>query len=180
MTIRRPTLKEARRLYSNITQLSFETEDKTYIPAIKEGLGANETSIVSDKEDLLNNFKFEESSNICSTNETPDEKLKSSESESEVVGTSTELHVASQSGDVHQVLELLEHGLDPCVKDERGRTPYMLAKDKEVRNTFRRFMALNMDKWDWHAAKVPSALTKEMEESQAAKQVVCYLSYIGF
>jgi hypothetical protein len=32
-------------------------------------------------------------------------------------------------------------------------------------------MAQNLDKWDWHAADVPSALTKEMEESQAAKQV---------
>ncbi|KAK2631874.1 hypothetical protein EUGRSUZ_L02337 [Eucalyptus grandis] len=55
-------------------------------------------------------------------------------------------------------------------KDERGRTPYMLASEREVRNVYRRFMASNHDKWDWHAAKVPSALTKEMEESQAAKQ----------
>ena len=45
------------------------------------------------------------------------------------------------------------------------------AAEKEVRNTFRRFMALNPDKWDWQTAKVPSPLTKEMEESQSAKQV---------
>nr|GEY45394.1 ankyrin repeat and zinc finger domain-containing protein 1 [Tanacetum cinerariifolium] len=45
----------------------------------------------------------------------------------------------------------------------------------ECRKSFRttrtrRFMALNLDKWDSQAAKVPSPLTKEMEESQNAKQ----------
>lgn len=33
-------------------------------------------------------------------------------------------------------------------------------------------MASNLEKWNWHDAKVPSPLTKEMEESQAAKQVL--------
>ena len=98
----------------------------------------------------------------------------SSESDSEVVCTSTPLHEAAQTGDAQKVLELLELGLDPCVKDQRGRTPYMLANEKEVRNIFRRFMASNPDKWDWNSAKVPSALTKEMEESQAAKQVFLF------
>jgi hypothetical protein len=84
----------------------------------------------------------------------------------------TPLHLAAKSGDATRTLELLEQGLNPCTRDERGKTPYMLATDKEVRNTFRRFMALNIDRWDWHAANVPSVLTKEMEESQAAKQVV--------
>ncbi|KAK8957238.1 hypothetical protein KSP39_PZI000852 [Platanthera zijinensis] len=46
----------------------------------------------------------------------------------------------------------------------------MLAREKEVRNTFRRFMAENLDRWDWQAAHVPSPLTKEVEESQAVKQ----------
>ncbi|GJN01994.1 hypothetical protein PR202_ga19304 [Eleusine coracana subsp. coracana] len=99
LTVHRPTLKEAKRIYSNLTQLYYELE--------------------------------------CSTTE---ETLTNVES------------------------------LDPCIRDARGKTPYLLASDKEVRNTFRRFMALNLDRWDWHAADVPSALTKEMEESQAAKQ----------
>lgn len=90
-----------------------------------------------------------------------------------VTGTSTPLHEAAKSGDCERVGKLLEEGMDPCAKDERGRPPYMLANDKEVRNTFRRFMASNLEKWNWHDAKVPSALTKEMEESQAAKQVLC-------
>jgi hypothetical protein len=87
----------------------------------------------------------------------------------------TPLHLAAKSGDATRTLELLEQGLNPCIRDERGKTAYMLAIDKEVRNTFRRFMALNLDKWEWHVANVPSALTKEMEESQAAKQVKCFV-----
>nr|GEV45625.1 ankyrin repeat and zinc finger domain-containing protein 1-like isoform X1 [Tanacetum cinerariifolium] len=80
------------------------------------------------------------------------------------------LHEAARVGNAEKVLELLEQGFDPCVIDERGRTPYRLATEKEVRNTFRRFKALNLDKWDWQTAKVPSSLTKEMEKSHNAKQ----------
>ncbi|KAM0009649.1 putative ankyrin repeat-containing domain-containing protein [Helianthus debilis subsp. tardiflorus] len=80
------------------------------------------------------------------------------------------LHEAAKTGNAEKVLELLEQGSDPCVIDERGRTAYRLTAGKEVRNTFRRFMALNPDTWDWQAAKVPSPLTKEMEESQNVKQ----------
>lgn len=94
-----------------------------------------------------------------------------SREDADAVRMSTPLHEAARSDNAQKVLELLEQGLDPCIKDERGQTPYMLASEKEVRNTFRRFMASNLEKWDWQAAKVPSALTKEMEESQAAKQV---------
>ena len=90
----------------------------------------------------------------------------------EIVRMSLPLHEAAKAGNADKVLELLEQGLDPCVLDERGRTPYRLAEGKEVRNTFRRFMALNMDKWDWRAAKVPSPLTKETEVSQNIKQVI--------
>ncbi|KAL6973618.1 hypothetical protein U1Q18_027803, partial [Sarracenia purpurea var. burkii] len=90
--------------------------------------------------------------------------------ENEVFSTSTPLHEAAKSGDAQKVLELLEQGFDPRINDELGRTPYILTIEKEVRDAFRRFMASNLDKWDWRAAKVPSALTKEMEESQAAKR----------
>ncbi|KAJ0478870.1 hypothetical protein HanHA300_Chr00c0259g0737301 [Helianthus annuus] len=78
---------------------------------------------------------------------------------------------ASKAGNAEKVLEPPEQGSDPCVIDERGRTAYRFTAGKEVRNTFRHFMALNPDTWDWKAAKVPSPLTKEMEESQNVKQV---------
>ncbi|CAK8542241.1 unnamed protein product [Lathyrus sativus] len=176
MIVRRPTLREAKRVYGQLTLVSYEADEKEILQSdqqeavppirIAKRTGATPASKV-DMAGLDKNNKAEASSSNQN-----DEPLISSndESENELSGKSTPLHQAAQSADSQKVTELLEQGLDPCIKDERGRTPYMLAPDKEVRNTFRRFMASNPDKWDWNAAKVPSALTKEMEESQAAKQ----------
>ncbi|KAL5213799.1 hypothetical protein ABZP36_002951 [Zizania latifolia] len=168
LTVHRPTLKEAKRVYTNLTQLSYEIEclrmDEVLPHAEKvtsfgHSKEAKQKKIMDHKDSISvsslsldSSNKHEETSIPLSNNET------------------TPLHEAAKSGNAQQTLELLEQGLDPCIKDARGKTPYMLALDKEVRNTFRRFMALNLDKWDWHAADVPSALTKEMEESQTAKQ----------
>ncbi|MFQ6625465.1 hypothetical protein Gotur_006021 [Gossypium turneri] len=173
LTVRRPTLKEVKRIYSQLTQVSYEVEEKEIPPSTKEDMllssSTNDNGNLDPcKEELGNDLNCRDSSKSPSINVKSD--TISSESDSEVVCTSTPLHEAAQSGDAQKVLELLEQGLDPCIKDQRGRTPYMLANEKEVRNTFRRFMASNLEKWDWNAAKVPSALTKEMEESQAAKQ----------
>ncbi|KAI9079899.1 hypothetical protein K1719_038145 [Acacia pycnantha] len=167
LTVRRPTLREAKRVYNQLTQVSYEAE---------EDLGSTPITVRNANPGIdkvaFTNLDSKDKSEACSSKQDNIELLISSASESEdgIVGKSTPLHEASQSGDSHKVLELLEQDMDPSIKDERGRTPYMLAHDKEVRNTFRRFMASNLEKWDWHAAKVPSALTKEMEESQAAKQ----------
>jgi hypothetical protein len=163
LTVHRPTLKEAKRVYSNLTQLYYDTECSIMaevLPHVENvtnfevSTEAKEEIIVAPKEPMLDSLNPHEAMNIPLSN-----------------NATTPLHEAAKAGNIEQTLELLEQGLDPCVKDERGKTPYVLASDKEVRNTFRRFMALNLDKWDWHAADVPSALTKEMEESQAAKQV---------
>ncbi|KAL5058415.1 hypothetical protein RYX36_030019 [Vicia faba] len=176
MIVRRPTLREAKRVYGQLTLVSYEADEKEIlqcnqqdaVPPIRiaKGNGAPPASKV-DMAGLDKNNKAK----AGSSNQN-DEPLISSndESENDLSSKSTPLHQAAQSADSQKVMELLEQGLDPCIKDERGQTPYMLALDKEVRNTFRRFMASNPDKWDWNAAKVPSALTKEMEESQAAKQ----------
>ncbi|KAM7508734.1 hypothetical protein LguiA_019187 [Lonicera macranthoides] len=168
LTVRRPTFKEARRIFNLLTQISYEPDEEVK-PIIKEDPQSSPSILSgSHKEDPRDNLGSKENNESVKKLE---KKLSiSSESESQVAITSTPLHEAAKSGNVEKVLELLEEGSDPCIKDERGRTPYMLAPDKEVRNAFRRFMALNLDKWDWHAANVPSALTKEMEESQAAKQ----------
>ncbi|KAM0891168.1 hypothetical protein ACQ4PT_026568 [Festuca glaucescens] len=161
LTVHRPTLKEAKRVYSNLTQLYYETE----------------CSIMAEVLPHVENVtKFEQSTEAKEEIMTPKEPMLDSLNTHEAMAipvsnnTTTPLHEAAKAGNIEQIMELLKQGLDPCVKDERGKTPYLLASDKEVRNTFRRFMALNIDKWDWHAADVPSALTKEMEESQAAKQ----------
>lgn len=184
LTVQRPTFKETQRIYKQLTQVAYEVDEKDISSCSNQELNLSADSITSNnapssnKEDLEDNLDFKKTSDALSCKK-PGEQCMSSESENEVIGKSTALHEAAQSGNVQKVLELLEQGLDPCIKDERGRTPYMLADDKEVRNAFRRFMASNLNKWDWHAAKVPSALTKEMEESQAAKQVLfCFFSII--
>lgn len=163
-------MKEAKRLYNLLTQVS----DEEIMPITKEEskIRASITTdgcLESRKEDLRDILDSRESTEAFSGVQKLENLSISSESESE--RTSTLLHEAARSNNAQKILELLEQGLDPCIKDERGRTPYILATEKEVRNTFRRYMASNLDKWDWNAAKVPSALTKEMEESQNAKQV---------
>ncbi|KAK9103521.1 hypothetical protein Sjap_020775 [Stephania japonica] len=168
-TVRRPTFKEAKRIYNFLTNLTYEIVEE-HSPSLKNestsngtedgNLGSNEQLADSlDCKEVTVERQIVESLNALSTSD-----------ESNVLGTWTPIHEAAMSNNAQWTLELLEQGLDPCIKDERGRTPYMLATEKEVRSTFRRFMASNPDKWDWQAAKVPSALTKELEESQAAKQ----------
>ncbi|KAK7394883.1 hypothetical protein VNO78_15424 [Psophocarpus tetragonolobus] len=175
LSVRRPTLREAKRVYSQLTQVTYEADEKEVLQSIQEDLVSIHISKIKgsssctkrDMVELDDKDKAEACSSI-QNDQLPDSS--NGESENDLSGKSTLLHQAAQSDDSVKVLELLEQGWDPCIKDERGRTPYMLAHDKEVRNTFRRFMASNLEKWDWHAAKVPSALTKEMEESQAVKQ----------
>ncbi|KAL1543447.1 ankyrin repeat and zinc finger domain-containing protein 1-like isoform X2 [Salvia divinorum] len=176
LTVRRPTLKEARRIYSFLVQVSSEIIEETTPDTKEESLSSvksgnhnyTESSGLKSKEDA-EDTKVAEASSLVTQMDGLSVSFESKDVLN-AVGISTPLHEAAKSGNVQKVLELLEQSTDPCIKDERGQTPYMLASDKEVRNTFRRFMASNMEKWDWHAAKVPSPLTKEMEESQATKQ----------
>ena len=158
----------------NDEQIKSSTPTNTRKEAYLPDSLASDGQVESMKMDTGENLDNQEITDICGViNKLENVHASSSpESESEIVCASTPLHEAAKTGNSQEVLELLEQGLDPCIKDELGRTPYMLATEKEVRNTFRRFMALNLDKWDWYVAKVPSALTKEMEESQAIKQVM--------
>ncbi|KAL3348910.1 hypothetical protein AABB24_022196 [Solanum stoloniferum] len=171
LTVRRPTYKEARRIYGLLTQVSFEVNEEI-APACAEVslLSASDLSSKCNEamEVLKESLETKEVTKASSSVMPSPNAIISSDNDT--VGTSTPLHEAAKCGDSEKVFELLEQGIDPCLKDERGRTPYMVATEKEVRNAFRRFMASNPDKWDWNAAKVPSALTKEMEETQAAKQ----------
>ncbi|TKY85541.1 hypothetical protein EX895_005703 [Sporisorium graminicola] len=59
--------------------------------------------------------------------------------------------------------------------DSFHRTAYDLCSTKEVRNVFRKMMAEHPDHFDWGGmsaggARVPSALTEEMQDNQVAKQ----------
>ncbi|XP_006307077.2 ankyrin repeat and zinc finger domain-containing protein 1 isoform X1 [Capsella rubella] len=167
-TIRRPTFKESQRIYNQLTQIAYVTE-QIFVNQ-PEDTKAN-TVVQTHYEDSGETSRKDERDETSSTTIILEEPNRMEENLGDgVTGTSTPLHEAAKSGDSERVLELLDEGMDPCAKDERGRTPYLLANEKEVRNTFRRFMASNLEKWNWHDANVPSPLTKEMEESQAAKQ----------
>ena len=50
-----------------------------------------------------------------------------------------------------------------------GQVAYVVAKDKAVRDAFRRFMAQHPSSYDYGAAKVPSPLTEEMERERKEK-----------
>ncbi|KAI3504340.1 hypothetical protein L1887_32933 [Cichorium endivia] len=149
LTVKRPTFKEGQRLYKILTQISIEPNQET-IPIIKK-----DPTFTLEKENPKNNSKHD--------------KIYEDGFVKKADYIFLPLHEAAKSGNVDKVMELLEEGLDPCVLDERGRAPYTVAVNKEVRNVFRRFMAMNFEKWDWEVAKVPSPLTKEMEEFQAKK-----------
>ncbi|KAK9147605.1 hypothetical protein Scep_006362 [Stephania cephalantha] len=171
-TVRRPTFKEAKRIYYHLTNLTYEVVEE-HPPSLKIELTSNGTEggNLGSGEQLADFVDCKEVRVEHQIVESFDALSTSDEiHENNVLGTWTPLHEAAMSSNAQWTLELLEQGLDPCIKDERGRTPYMLATEKEVRNSFRRFMASNLDKWDWQAAKVPSPLTKDLEESQAAKQ----------
>ena len=50
-----------------------------------------------------------------------------------------------------------------------GRVPYSVAKEKEVRDVFRRFMAQFPAAYDYGAAQIPSPLTETMEKERKEK-----------
>ncbi|KAJ0974590.1 hypothetical protein J5N97_016555 [Dioscorea zingiberensis] len=175
LSVHRPTLKEVKRIYNQLTQMVYEINEETSLEESQMDMVTDQNNILQlekaqqDKQLKAKETSSESTSAVeCSDLNLPSNANNTSFSPPE--NESTPLHEAARSGNVQQILELLEQGLNPCIKDLRGRTPYMLATEKEVRNTFRRFMALNLDKWDWHAANVPSPLTKEMEDAQTTKQ----------
>ncbi|KAL4222271.1 Ankyrin repeat and zinc finger domain-containing protein 1 [Mactra antiquata] len=82
----------------------------------------------------------------------------------------TFLHVASREGHVTIVTLLMEAGADPAIKDKGGQTPYMVGKDKNTRNEFRRFMNKWPDRFDYNKAQIPGPLTEEMENEKKRKE----------
>jgi len=82
----------------------------------------------------------------------------------------TALHVATKLGHETVVTWLLECGASPCVRDFHRRPAIRLAKNKMVRNCYRRFRARYPEKWDYRDANVPDALTEEMERAYKSKK----------
>lgn len=63
----------------------------------------------------------------------------------------------------------MELGCDPSLIDALGKVPYMLASDKETRETFRRFMGTYPDDFDYSKSAIPSPLTDEIAKQKADK-----------
>ncbi|XP_035725892.1 ankyrin repeat and zinc finger domain-containing protein 1-like isoform X2 [Vespa mandarinia] len=61
----------------------------------------------------------------------------------------TMLHLAAVGGHLKLIWTLLEIGSNPCNKNKKLQTPYSASKDKETRNTFRRFMGTYPDKFNY-------------------------------
>ncbi|XP_076283535.1 tRNA endonuclease ANKZF1 [Lasioglossum baleicum] len=82
----------------------------------------------------------------------------------------TMLHLAAAGGHLKLVWELLEIGSDPCNKNKKLQTPYAAANDKETRNTFRRFMGTNPDKYNYSKSQIPGPLTDEIEQEELERK----------
>ncbi|XP_020298776.1 ankyrin repeat and zinc finger domain-containing protein 1-like [Pseudomyrmex gracilis] len=82
----------------------------------------------------------------------------------------TMLHLAALGGYCEQVWLLLEIGSDPCNKNKKLQTPYAAASDKKTRNTFRRFMEANPDKFNYQKSQIPGPLSDEIEQAEVEKK----------
>ncbi|XP_024534796.1 ankyrin repeat and zinc finger domain-containing protein 1-like [Selaginella moellendorffii] len=151
---RRPTYKEARRVYGRLSSLQYKEKE--------------EVLSVPDEAPPPSTEKSEKKVTVQHERSNTDLDAAAEENAAAQVPPPP-LHEAVVAGNAALVMDLLESGADPCVK-HRGRTAYAAASHKETRNAFRKFMASHLDMWDWNAANVPSPLTDEMEAAQAAKQ----------
>jgi len=93
--------------------------------------------------------------------EPPPPAPKYSEEEDELF---TPLHSAAAAGEDEKILELLDDGADPQVRDGKGRVPYYLCTTNKAREAFRRWRGDNEDVWDWQTAQVPEGITEESEQ----------------
>jgi hypothetical protein len=99
--------------------------------------------------------------------EAPERSLSSAQ-ESCAQESSTPLHDAAAQGDEDRVIELLESGADPTVKDSRGCVPFELCASRPVRRAFRFWFDLHVDAWDWTSAGIPRDVN-EREDKEKRK-----------
>jgi hypothetical protein len=84
----------------------------------------------------------------------------------------TPLHLAANLNVPVVVTALLtKANADPTTTNDEGRTPFELTGDRATRDAFRIARhELGESKWDWEAAKVPSAVSKADADSRAEKE----------
>lgn len=82
----------------------------------------------------------------------------------------TVLHTAAASGCSNLIPILMLYGCDPTIKNQYGHTPYLVSKTKDVRDSFRRFMAQYPTAYDFDSTHIPSPLTEDMERERNRKE----------
>lgn len=84
----------------------------------------------------------------------------------------TPLHLAANLNSPAIVTALLTRvGVDPMTVNGEGRTPFELAGDRPTRDAFRVARhELGESRWDWNAAKVPSAVSKAEADGRAERE----------
>lgn len=84
----------------------------------------------------------------------------------------TPLHLAANQNSAPLVLGLLtKGGADPTLANNEGKTPFDLAGDRATRDAFRVARSeLGETRWDWDAARIPAALTKDEAEKRDERE----------
>ncbi|KAF7987364.1 hypothetical protein HCN44_003126 [Aphidius gifuensis] len=82
----------------------------------------------------------------------------------------TMLHLAAIDNNSEILWLLLEMGLNPCLRNKKCQTAYAASTNKETRNTFRRFMAVNPDKFDYGKSQIPAPLTEEIAQQEIERK----------
>ncbi|KAJ1569969.1 hypothetical protein HK096_008016, partial [Nowakowskiella sp. JEL0078] len=86
------------------------------------------------------------------------------------------LHLASSKGQFELIPYFLANGANPTLMNSKKKRAYDIAKDKETRDSFRRFIAFEdggsiLDLgWEIKDSGIAEPLTKEMEERQKEKE----------
>lgn len=84
----------------------------------------------------------------------------------------TPLHLAASQGSAALVTGLIARGnANPTLQNPEGKTAFDLAGDRSTRDAFRVARGiLGEDKWDWDAAGIPPALSKEEVERREERE----------
>ncbi|XP_076049368.1 tRNA endonuclease ANKZF1-like [Oratosquilla oratoria] len=80
------------------------------------------------------------------------------------------LHIAATVCQKDVIWYLMENDCDPSIKSNKGELPYKTTANKQIRNTFRRFMSTYPSKYDYKEAGILSPLSEEQEKEQAARK----------
>ncbi|CAF0845405.1 unnamed protein product [Didymodactylos carnosus] len=78
----------------------------------------------------------------------------------------TLVHIASEKGYQKIVWKLLLEGANPSYNNCRGKYPYNLAKNKETKDTFRRFKHDYPDKYDYDQGQITTSISAEVMDKQ--------------